>query len=264
MNTKRLYCAVLAAGLLILTGCGTVDASPQHATAPTSVEAPSAKIASSLSERIQNLLAMNDTLSQPMSEKQIAILKRALDHDGKVSKTDYDQAWSNYQQCVIDKGYAAPTSTIYSDGIRGSTTVTDADDRGEDALHKAQDDSGACLSSEYLMVDEMYRLSLGNPQLYADRDEGFVDCLKRKELVDPSYTAQQFKKEFEQSGEEYEANPEQYPPKEAWQKSQEVYSFDFYDSQVQYCFATNGHDVKTWAPESDEGVWHPFRNNGSQ
>ncbi|WP_289097517.1 hypothetical protein [uncultured Bifidobacterium sp.] len=261
MNTKRLYCAVLAAGLLILTGCGTVNASPQHAPTGSSTEVASAKIASSLSERIQNLLAMNDTMAQPMSEKQIAILKRALDHDGKVSKTDYDQAWSNYQQCVIDKGYAAPTSTIYSDGIRGSTTVTDADDRGEDALHKAQDDSDACRLSEYQSVDEMYRLSLGNPQLYADRDEGFVDCLKRKELVDPSYTAQQFKKEFEQSGEEYSANPKQYPPKEAWQKSQEVYSFDFYDSQVQYCFATNGHDVKTWAPESDEGVWHPFRNN---
>lgn len=207
---------------------------------------------------------MNDTLSQPMSEKQIAILKTALNNNGKVSKTDYDQAWSNFQQCIIDKGYAAPTSTMYANGIRGTITQTDVEGRGDDVFQKTQDDSSACRLSEYLYVDEMYRLSLGNPQLYADRDEGFVDCLKRNQLVDSPYTAQQFKKEFEQNGEEYSKYLEQYPPNEAWEKSQEVYSFDFYDDQVQYCFATNGHDVKTWAPESDEGVWHPFRTNGGQ
>ncbi|PAU69471.1 hypothetical protein B1400_0837 [Bifidobacterium italicum] len=204
---------------------------------------------------------MNDTLSQPMSEKQIAILKTALDHDGKVSKTDYDQAWSNYQQCIIDKGYAAPTSTMYANGIRGTITQTDVEGRGDDVFQKTQDDSSACRLSEYLYVDEMYRLSLGNPNLYSDRSEGLVDCLKRNQLVNPSYTAQQYEKEFEENGTVYSKQLQQHSPNEAWNLSKEAFSFDFDDGQVQYCFATNGLDVKTWGPESDEGVWYPFRTN---
>ena len=43
-----------------------------------------------------------------MGDAQRTALERALDHGGKVSRTDYMAAWNNYRQCMVDKGYNAP------------------------------------------------------------------------------------------------------------------------------------------------------------
>lgn len=72
------------------------------------------RIASSMSDHVQLLLDLNQKNldgqmdGTPMSEHQVAILKRALAAGGKVSRADYEQAWASYRQCIVNKGYASP------------------------------------------------------------------------------------------------------------------------------------------------------------
>lgn len=72
------------------------------------------RIASSMSDHVQLLLDLNQKNldgqmdGTPMSEHQVAILKRALAAGGRVSRADYEQAWASYRQCIVNKGYASP------------------------------------------------------------------------------------------------------------------------------------------------------------
>lgn len=46
---------------------------------------------------------------EDMDDSQIRMLEHALANDGKVSAADYLTAWDNYRQCMVGKGYTAPT-----------------------------------------------------------------------------------------------------------------------------------------------------------
>ena len=52
-----------------------------------------------------------------MSDQQRSALERAVQNDGKVSRSDYERAWSDYRQCIVDKGYSVPELQRYSSGV---------------------------------------------------------------------------------------------------------------------------------------------------
>lgn len=217
------------------------------------------RLAPSLSARIEQLIATNNESDPPMSDAQIAMLQRALAHDGLVSKKDYDLAWSNYQQCVISKGYTAPVATPYPEGLRGTSISPNVGDRGDEVMMKVINDAADCKFREYQAIDEMYTLAKGNPNLYQDREVGFAECLRRNGLTEPSYTAQQYKEEYARSQALYsEKISEGGSISEAWDYSKQAFSYDFDDAKVQLCYITNRLDVKSWGPDDADHAWYPF------
>ncbi|EFA23194.1 hypothetical protein BIFGAL_03311 [Bifidobacterium gallicum DSM 20093 = LMG 11596] len=45
-------------------------------------------------------------------------LQRALDHEGTISQQDYNQAWQNFSQCIVDCGYSQPVLFTLSNGMK--------------------------------------------------------------------------------------------------------------------------------------------------
>lgn len=244
--------------ILGTTACGTQE-SAQDTTGnvPSLASSSQARIASSISAYIEFLLDNDKTASVHMSDRQKAILNRALQNNGDISKADYDTAWSNFQQCVVDKGYKSPVITQYANGLRGTTFLVDVGDRGDEVLRKVLSDEGLCLQQEYGSVSDIYRMSVDNPGMIQDHDEGVADCLRRHTLVDKSYTGKDFSKEREESQELYSKLIESHPTQEATTQSWDAYSFDMQDAQAQVCLVTNSIDIRAELPDDSE-VWHPF------
>lgn len=59
---------------------------------------------------------MLDSDGGKISDQQKSALEKAAS-GGKVSQADYERAWADYKQCIIDKGYAEPTFDKYDNGI---------------------------------------------------------------------------------------------------------------------------------------------------
>ncbi|WP_033518090.1 hypothetical protein [Bifidobacterium cuniculi] len=210
-----------------------------------------------MSTYIEFLLDNDKTVSTHMSERQRAILERALDNDGTLSKADHEEAWNNYRQCTVDKGYTPVVTTVYTEGVRGSAPMVDVGDRGEEVLQKVYQDNAECNELEYGNVGTVYRLQTGNPSLVQDHAEGVAECLRRNGLVDKTYTGATFDQEREESADLYGKLMGELGVQEAKRKADEAYSFDRNDPQVQLCHVTNGIDIRQENPDDSE-VWHPF------
>ena len=105
-----------------LTGCAWCGApggasqsdSSASSSSSASTQNNGAKIAPTLKDYIQSLL---DADKGTMSDQQRSALERAVQNDGKVSRSDYERAWSDYRQCIVDKGYSVPELQRYSSGV---------------------------------------------------------------------------------------------------------------------------------------------------
>ena len=88
----------------------------------------------------------------------------------KVSQADYERAWADYKQCIIDKGYAEPTFDKYDNGIYALPSYN-TDDASKEAIRKLNDDLTSCSMLHVTDINTVYRLQLGNPKLLLD-DKG--------------------------------------------------------------------------------------------
>ena len=104
-----------------------------------------------------------------MGDTQRTALERALDHDGKVSRTDYMAAWSNYRQCMVDKGYNEPPLHMVN-GLVVELMHFDFSGMSDQQQMKFHQDQSACLEQESLYVASAYSDSIVNPELYVDLD----------------------------------------------------------------------------------------------
>lgn len=243
--------AMLVATVLLpgtLASCGQPDSTP---TATSSAAATGTRVASSFSDRIQDLID-NQSSAHPMSQTQVDMLRRALDHDGIVSAADYEQAWSNYRQCVVDKGYNAPPAVRYGNGLYSPVSTTDTNGLTQEQGLKVSEDRTACFMEHAISVDEMYRYATANPDMLTDPDEATVDCLQRAKAAPTSYTVAQYRKEKEaydqDLSQQYESGTD------VTKDPGKFYTISLGDPAVVTCMVANGSTLFSTPEQS----WKPF------
>ena len=119
MHRTAAFALCISVALTGCAGCGAPGGASQSDSSASSSSSAStqnngAKIAPTLKDYIQSLL---DADKGTMSDQQRSALERAVQNDGKVSRSDYERAWSDYRQCIVDKGYSVPELQRYSSGV---------------------------------------------------------------------------------------------------------------------------------------------------
>ena len=242
----RLKAVLISLCLLFLGACGPGTADNRPADDAWSNDASTQRSAPSLSASIQSFL------EEPMGDAQRTALERALDHGGKVSRTDYMAAWNNYRQCMVDKGYNAPPLHMVN-GLVVELMHFDFSGMSDQQQMKFHQDQSACLEQESLYVASAYSDSIVNPELYVDLDVAMVDCLRRHELVPVEYTVAQYRRESD-AFTNMTFDGEQLTQQQAYDRRRKAYSFDFDNPQVRTCVA--GINPNAIADEIKE--WRPF------
>lgn len=186
------------------------------------------RIASSLKDYARSLL---DSDGGKISDQQKSALEKAAS-GGKVSQADYERAWADYKQCIIDKGYAEPTFDKYDNGIYTLPSYN-TDGASKEAIRKLNDDLTSCSMLHVTDINTVYRLQLGNPKLLLNDKEVAADCLRKEGIKPKDYIADKLEKDLE-SGE----------------------SAGLRDNRKALtCLVTAGVNVTA----SDETVWYPLK-----
>ena len=181
--------------LVSCVGCSssnTSSSSEKKSDADASQTQNDAKIASSLTDYVQTLI---DSGGDKMSDQQKRALERAKE-TGRVSRSDYERAWSDWKQCIVDKGYTAPELTQLSNGIYTWPTYT-FNGASKEAQRKFNEDSNACGTLHIMDINTVYKLQIGNPNLLQNGYEAAVDCLHKESVKPNNYTAAQLKDDWE-------------------------------------------------------------------
>ena len=248
MRSPRVVAGTVAVMLaLACSACGT-DASGGSSSsgsgspsASSSSQGEGQKIASSLEERAKYLLDYKDK-EYARSDEQTAMLQRAVDNGGVVSRADYEAAWNNYKQCLVDKGYVAPQLVTYPNGIhdlpRGDPSVRLSEEQSE----KLTQDEVYCYSVYTINVNDLYNLAFANDALLTDSQQAIVDCFHKQGLMPVSYTKEQYLKEWDEYGETGDMT---------------VFSFDPLDMGIRECQTANGMGVD-YGPNDNLPTWKPF------
>ena len=229
---KRVGIALLTIGIaLTLCGCGGERQSvPEPDDADSSVVGNGQKVAGSMEEYIDQALSWQTT-----TDKERKVLEQAK-QDGELSVSDYEQAWSDFKSCMVERGYP-PFELANYNGIYDMPQLhfTGTQDEWE----RYKDDYDSCYF-QISAIDAVYTMQVGNPNLYTDMHEAIADCLRREEAVPLDYTAEDLRRESgndQGNGE----NPYEY--------------FDPKDPVFRGCKVANGWSS---AYADDEGVdlWH--------
>ena len=129
----RVIAAVVAT--LCVWGCsccsahlGTTGAQRQSASSASSQE----RLASSIGDYIQQQLDTYDSLP----DYQRDVLRRSIKR-GRISAKDYETAWSDYKQCVLDKGYREVILVKMDNGVYAEASSTGGTKRQYEQFDKA-------------------------------------------------------------------------------------------------------------------------------
>lgn len=242
------FLAIALACSLSLSGCGGATGAQPEPSASSVSSVPS-KLAANVSERIRTLM---EEESDSISTAQRQILERTLGNDGAVGIADYETAWSNYRQCVVDKGYAEPIYAKYSNGLYGSSTNADLSRMTDAERSKFSVDWEECWNREVGIVQDAFMLQSGNPELNGDSGAATVDCLRRADLVDASYSKKRYEEEYEaftdaQAG--FFEQDSEGALAQAYQLAKSEFSFDMDNPDARVCVASNGIDIAAEAGE---------------
>ena len=238
---RTLTCVVACAGMVACTGCGGHSSDDAPSSSSSSQSASEARIASSLEERAKFLLDYKDE-TYPRSDEQTAMLQRAVDNDGVVSRADYEAAWNNYKQCLVDKGYTSPPLVVYPNGIYDYPEVDPSVKLTEEQIQKLLQDEIYCYSVNTMNINDLYNVAFGNAGLLTDSDEATVDCFHKRGLVPSSYTKEQYLDERDAYGETQDKS---------------TLSYDPFNMEIRECEVANG---KKFVHEGDRSLptWKPF------
>lgn len=188
-TTTRLLPALLAAlvAAALLPGCTPAVEQPR----PTGGE----RIAAGFGALVEQHLARDD-----LSEFEREVLERARE-TGEIAAEDYETAHAREAACLADAGFDVEHEKL-ANGLYASTPrlahVADNAERGRlvDAYMAATVRCGEGVS---IVIESLYTLQQGNPDLLADQDEAAVQCLRRAGLVPGDYTAETFAAELTNS-----------------------------------------------------------------
>lgn len=216
---KRLFGVVVAACAAIALMIGVSSCSDSEVSPETSESG--ARLAPSVSDYAEQLA---DKFAGSMDDRQREAVERVVE-TGEVSQSDYEQALSDYRQCMIDRGYREIIFLDVGGGIREEAAHQAGTDQQE---RRYAQDSMECGDAHTTVVDELYRMQVGNPELLQDHNEAIADCLRRTGQVESSYDGEQFRREYEryQNG---TADSDEWP-----------FSFPEDTSESQMCRVSNG------------------------
>lgn len=245
MKPKMMH--VVAVGLamaMMLSACSMrTSAQKQETTSSPSASASQTggKIASSLQEFAQFLLDA-DAKHPSMADEQKEAIERAVKNNGKLTRADYEQAWSTYRTCITSRGWTSPPVIQHGD-LYGEPQVN-TKGMSKEQSDRLFEDIQDCAFKYKTNVDSLYRTQVGNPGLSSDTDQLIVDCLIKNGVVPVSFTKKQYKKEM---GEDLSPGEKYVGPT----------SFSVSDERVQSCFFAQGFYFNDDAGTS-EPVWKPI------
>ncbi|NMM94222.1 hypothetical protein G1C95_1409 [Bifidobacterium sp. DSM 109957] len=187
------------------------------------------KAASSLSEYIDQSMRTLES-SQQMKEfdpsgeatqRILKVLERAKEQ-GRVSVSDYESAWADYKQCMADRGYKEivlikEPNGIYKEASHRAGTAEQDARYGQDML--------ACGATTYSSIADVYKMQIGNPNLYKNQYEAALDCLHRNEAAPKDYSMDDLRFDL------YEA------------ASKDELKLDIYTPEVSQCLVANNITV---------------------
>jgi len=178
----------LAGALLVgalLTGCSSAGGQDQ----PSGGE----KIAANLGALFEQYLARDD-----LSDFEREVLERAKE-TGEISAEDYEDAHAQEASCMAAAGYDIAYEKL-ANGLYKATPPPlpqDADNAENGKLVDAyMAMSNTCSDGVSKVVESLYMLQQGNPDLLVDQDEAAVQCLRKAGLVPGDYTAETFAAEL--------------------------------------------------------------------
>ncbi len=169
---KRLFGVVVAACAAIALMIGVSSCSDSEVSPETSESG--ARLAPSVSDYAEQLA---DKFAGSMDDRQREAVERVV-KTGEVSQSDYEQALSDYRQCMIDRGYREIIFLDMGGGIREEAAHQAGTDQQE---RRYAQDSMECGDAHTTVIDELYRMQAGNPELLQDHNEAIADCLRRQE-----------------------------------------------------------------------------------
>lgn len=245
-SVARLSLCLLCAVAVLSNGACGRNGNPVGNTSAgdagsASSSSSSGKLAASLKDyivsvnaRVQGEAAVND------SEKQI--LARSA-QNGMVSAADYQSAWNDFRNCIVDRGYSDPVLHKFPNGmyqLAGENTTGGT----QEQVERLGPDVSDCMMKNVSDVDSVYQVQLGNPGLLSDSEEALVDCLHKTGMVPASYTKEQWMKEQAASSKADDLTSS--------------YSVDMKDPQIRGCLATYGYGFLD-GTDPNETVWYPFQ-----
>ena len=136
-----------------------------------------------LTDDWKNILKEND-----LSDFERTVLTRAV-KTGKISRADYEHAYSKYRQCMASRGYRDLRYERQPDGLYKQTDSASMTAADFDAY---MDASNACSQGTISIIEAEYRDQQDNPERYKDQSIVAVQCLRDAGKVDDSYTALHF------------------------------------------------------------------------
>jgi len=145
-----------------------------------------------------SLVAM---MKQAATRKNLSAFERqVLDRSirsGTIADADYEEAHSRYARCVKDAGYTEKYKKL-PNGVYQVQFVPPRD--SDNAYAKAWfDASGNCAHGTLAMVESLFTLQQGNPDLLANPREVVVRCLVQEGLAPAGYTVATFDKDNDDS-----------------------------------------------------------------
>ena len=174
----------VAVALMIgVSGCSDSEGLPETSES-------GARLAPSLSDYAGQLA---DKFAGSMDERQREAVERVIE-TGEVSQSDYEQALSDYRQCMIDRGYREIIFLDMGGGIR------------EEAAHQAGTDQQERRTPRipwHARMPTPRRLTNCTgcrsviPGCCRITTRPSPDCLRRTGQVEPSYDGEQFRREYE-------------------------------------------------------------------
>lgn len=159
--------------------------------------------------------------SGEVTRRIVETLERSR-RDGGVSVSDYENAWSDYRQCMLDRGYKEivllrQSNGVYTEAAHKAGTAAQEERYNQDML--------ACSVLHVVYIDAVYTVQTANPDLYANNYEGALDCLRRGNLAPKDYSMEDFRYDL------YEA------------PSREDLKVDIYSYQAASCLVANNIKV---------------------
>ena len=226
---------ILLTVCLLLTGCAEAtddgDVTGDGSSSPTMGQTP--RLASSLSDYIDGLIESQPS-DTPMDESQKDMLERAKANGGEISVADYEEAWSNFKQCMVQLGYTTPVTIPYANGLY-SRPVMNIEGMTSEQADKLFEDDSTCSFTYLNAVNMVYRLQVGNPSLEQDPYNAAVECIRQGKTLPADYGADRLREDVQRRTEG--DDPE----------------LDMTDSTVVSCLVANGlinddDHTKAWKP----------------
>lgn len=147
------------------------------------------------------------------------VLQRAK-KNGKISAEDYENAHRQQVSCVEAAGWK-PTYKKLPNGLYQSLSLEPLPN-SQEQVDKYMEASSQCSEGVSKVIEALYGVQQGNPELLSDPYEAAVACLRKAKLVEANYTGKKLEDALTNDS------------------AQSKLPFDAEDGTVQGCFAGAG------------------------